>query len=94
MAEPLIATTGLEVRYGGRRGLFGASPGVAVLHGVDVAIGRGETVGVVGESGSGKTTLGRALLRLVEPSAGRIVFDGIDITRQRLEALMERLPEE
>ena len=44
-------------------------------------IGRGETVGIVGESGSGKTTLGRALLRLVDVAAGRIVFDGRDITR-------------
>ncbi|CAN7145300.1 ABC transporter ATP-binding protein [Rhizobium sp. LjRoot30] len=73
MAENLLTATGLEVIYGGRRG-------VKVLHGVDIAIRRGETVGIVGESGSGKTTLGRALLRLVDVSSGSIHFDGRDIT--------------
>jgi ABC-type glutathione transport system ATPase component len=82
MTAPLVEARGLSVAYGRRRRLFGPpSPGVTVLHGVDLAIGRGETVGIVGESGSGKSTLGRALLRLVEPSAGSVRFDGTDITR-------------
>ncbi len=72
MNETLIDATGIEVTYGN---------GIKVLHGVDVSICRGETVGIVGESGSGKTTLGRALLRLVDVSAGSIRFDGRDITR-------------
>jgi ABC-type oligopeptide transport system ATPase subunit len=79
MAEDLLTARGIEVTYGGG-GLFGAS-GHKVLHGVDVLIKRGETIGIVGESGSGKTTLGRALLRLVGVSAGDIRFDGHDITR-------------
>src|SRR6195952_43455 len=54
--------------------------GVKVLHGVDISIRRGETIGIVGESGSGKTTLGRALLKLIDISAGSIRFDGTDIT--------------
>jgi ABC-type microcin C transport system duplicated ATPase subunit YejF len=88
MAEDLLVATGIEVTYGARRTLFGPpSGGVRVLHGVDVRIGRGETVGIVGESGSGKTTLGRALLRLVDPSAGTIRFEGTDITRLSEDAM-------
>jgi peptide/nickel transport system ATP-binding protein len=77
----LLVATGLEVTYAARKATFGATqPARRVLHGVDLRLGRGETIGIVGESGSGKTTLGRALLRLVEPQAGAIVFDGQDIT--------------
>ena len=52
----------------------------AVLSGIDIHVGKGETVGIVGESGSGKTTLGRTLLGLVKPVAGSVIFDGRDIT--------------
>jgi ABC-type microcin C transport system duplicated ATPase subunit YejF len=79
MADVLLTARGIEVTYGANR-LLGGS-GHKVLHGVDLGIRRGETIGIVGESGSGKTTLGRALLRLVDTSAGEIRFDGRDITR-------------
>jgi ABC-type microcin C transport system duplicated ATPase subunit YejF len=80
MADDLLVARGLVVAYGRRMGLLGSSKQVPVLHGVDIRVGRGETVGIVGESGSGKTTLGRALLGLVEPVAGTVTFDGADIT--------------
>jgi ABC-type microcin C transport system duplicated ATPase subunit YejF len=81
MPESLFVASGVEVVYGGKRRLNGERVGgVKVLHGVDLRIGRSETVGIVGESGSGKTTLGRALLRIIDIEAGAIVFDGRDIS--------------
>jgi len=80
MDQNLLVATGIKVTYGKHAGLFGSKPSTPVLHGVDIRIGRGQTVGIVGESGSGKTTLGRALLRLVDVSAGKIAFDGRDMT--------------
>jgi ABC-type glutathione transport system ATPase component len=81
MADDLLLARGLVVAYGRPSGMFVRdSKPVPVLHGVDIRVGKGETVGIVGESGSGKTTLGRALLGLVKPAAGSVIFDGSDIT--------------
>lgn len=69
----LLDVQDLTVHYPGKG--F-RKPPVEVLHRVSLTIAAGETLGLVGESGSGKTTLGRAVLGLVEPTAGTIAFDG------------------
>ncbi|WP_425588686.1 ABC transporter ATP-binding protein [Streptomyces sanyensis] len=71
-APALLSATGLCVAFPGRRG---RAPARAV-DGVDLDVGRGEIVALVGESGCGKSTLARALLGLVAPTAGRVLFDG------------------
>ncbi len=71
----MLVVEGLSKYYPGRRG----GKGVDALKTVDLSIGRRESFGLVGESGSGKTTLTRCVLGLEAPTAGRILFDGVDI---------------
>ena len=82
MSEPLVVARDLRVWFpvhGG--GLLQRRTGqVKAVDGVDLEVLRGETLGLVGESGCGKSTAGLALLRLVEPTGGRITFDGDDVT--------------
>jgi len=90
--EPaLLAVEGLRKDYPVRRGLLQRARGtLRALDGVDLVVGRGECVGLVGESGSGKTTLGRCALRLIEPTAGRVRFDGEDLLALRPAELRRR----
>jgi len=77
---PLLEIQNLKVHFPVRQPWFGrAKEFVRAVDDVSFAIAPGETVGLVGESGCGKTTLGRAVIKLIEPTSGRIVFDGEDI---------------
>lgn len=78
---PLLEVQNLKVHFPvQRQALSGAPLTVKAVDDVSLKVAAGEAVGLVGESGCGKSTLGRSVLRLLEPTSGRIVFDGQDIT--------------
>ncbi len=81
-SPPLLAVTDLTKTYESRRGTK-----TYAVAGVSLSIAPGETLGLVGESGCGKTTLGRCILRLIEPTAGAITFDGRDVRALKAEPL-------
>jgi peptide/nickel transport system ATP-binding protein len=89
MSAPLFTVEDLRVSLPDftRKPLFTPAPRNEILKGLSFTINRGEAIGIVGESGSGKTTLGRTLVRLIEPNAGRVVFDGADISHLDDQAL-------
>ena len=92
---PLLEARGLVKHYPVRGGLLGRGGAVdQAVDGVSFSVARGETLGLVGESGCGKSTLGRTLVRLLEPTAGEVTFDGQPVLRlqgQALRALRRRL---
>ena len=79
--ETLLEISDLKKHFPIRGGILGRTVGyVYAVDGISFKIGKGETMGLVGESGCGKTTVGRCILRLIEPTSGEILFEGIDIT--------------
>ncbi len=91
MTAPLLQIEGLVKHFPVRRGLLGRVTGqVRAVDGVDLSIAAGETLGVVGESGCGKSTLGRLVLRLIERTAGRVLFEGEDLGALDAAALRAR----
>lgn len=87
--EPLLSVTDLAVHFPLGRGQV-----VRAVDGVSFTVGKGETLGLVGESGCGKSTTGRAILRLVPVTAGKVVFDGQEVLRlpeARMRSLRRRM---
>jgi peptide/nickel transport system ATP-binding protein len=85
---PLIEVKNLHVWFPAKKGLLGKPKAFTkAVDGVSFSIYKGETLGLVGESGCGKTTLGRALLRLVDPTEGSIMYNGKDLTAMKRQEL-------
>jgi oligopeptide transport system ATP-binding protein len=91
--RPLVQVEGLKMYFPIYTGLFRRHTGdVKAVDGVSFSIPPGETLGLVGESGCGKSTVGRAILRLYEPTAGRVVIDGEDVASLPPDALRRKRP--
>jgi peptide/nickel transport system ATP-binding protein len=87
-ASPLLSVRDLAKHYP-PRAFSGGAP-VKAVDGVSFDVAKGEVVGLVGESGSGKTTIGRSVLRLIEPTAGSVVFEGTDLVALPAAAMRRR----
>ena len=95
-ARPLLEVKGLRMHFPVTEGLVSRRlvGEVKAVDGIDFIVRRGETLGLVGESGCGKTTTGRCILRLERPTAGEILYDGVDVAkmeRRELLALRRRI---
>ena len=77
---PLLEVRDLKKYFPLPRKPFGERREVRAVDGISFTLGRGETIGIVGESGCGKSTAAKAIMRLIEPTAGTVLLDGIDVT--------------
>lgn len=95
MSEPLLQVENLRKYFPIRRGIMQRVVGhVKAVDGVSFTVNRGETLGVVGESGCGKSTMGRSLLRLLEPTAGKVMFEGqnvVTLSKEKMRALRRQM---
>jgi oligopeptide/dipeptide ABC transporter ATP-binding protein len=95
MIEELLSVSDLKVYFPIKKGVFSRIVGyVYAVDGISLTLKRGETIGLVGESGCGKTTTGIAILRLIEPTSGRVIFDGMNVnqmTKSQLRSLRRQM---
>ena len=85
-SAPLVKVDGLAKRFR-RGGFIFRHPAITALDGIALTLSRGETLGIVGESGSGKSTLARCVIRLLDPDAGQVLLDGVDIAQAKEKTL-------
>ena len=90
MSETLLEVKNLK-QYFNVRTNVGKFASLKAVDDVSFDIGRGETLGLVGESGCGKTTVGRTILRLYEPTAGQIIFDGEEVTKKNITRMRKKM---
>jgi len=93
--EELLSVSDLKVHFPIKKGVFSRIIGyVYAVDGISLSLKKGETIGLVGESGCGKTTTGMAILRLIEPTSGKVMFDGMDVsgmTKSQLQSLRRQM---
>lgn len=90
MSDILLEVKNLKQYFPVRAGLMKTIP-LKAVDDVSFTIGRGETLGLVGESGCGKTTVGRTILRLYEPTAGEVIFDGESVTVKNITHMRKQM---
>jgi peptide/nickel transport system ATP-binding protein len=87
-ADILLSVKNLSVWFPAKKSLFGKISNYnKAIDDISFEVYKGETLGLVGESGCGKTTLGRTILRLIEPTSGKIIYNGVDLTAKKRDEL-------